>query len=163
MELGDPLDPMTFYMTDSLTSVDWPAMELPPELNIPPDLDQEPDWDCAEWLNRGLASNYPTSLLQTTLKPDSIYDIWCETETIFPLLPINSQALRYFHRMASQGYDSKLFDIRASTVPNVILEPRLWPPTIAVLDSWIKKGFVMGPYPSPPFFPHKINGLLGKS
>ena len=162
MEPDDYFDPMAYYTYDSLTTVDSPPLEVPAHLQIPPDLTAEPDWDCTQWLQRGMASNYPTSLFQPQLKADQIWNIWRETELIYPLLPIHTQAMKHLHQIATEGYNSKLFDIRPSMVPNVILEQRLWTPTIVVLDSWIRKGFVMGPYPAPPFLPAKVNGLLGK-
>ena len=160
MESYDQLDPVHFYLDESLSSVDWPPLQMPPDLDIPPDLDEEPMWDPQEWNMRGLASNYPDDNFTPTLHAANIERLWTETEVLFPLLPIPQQAMKYLLSVASNGYSSQLTTIQPSVHYNVSLESRLWKPAVVVIDQWIRKGFLHGPYDSPPFSPSKINGLL---
>ena len=154
------LDPVTYYTDTHLTSVDWPALEVPPDLDVPPDLTSEPGWDVNEWNNRGLSHNYPSDLFNPSLDPDAIKQLWEETEVVFPLLPVPKMSMMFLHAVAERGYSSLLQEIQPTVYHNVCLEPRLWTPTVLVVDSWLRKGFLHGPYPDPPFPGGKVNGLL---
>ena len=161
MESFYQLDPVHYYMDALSTNLDWPALEVPQDLDVPPNLQEEPDWDIHEWVNRGLATNYATEIFTPSLNADNILRLWREVDTVFPLLPVPSQAMRYLLSVAQHGYSSQLSHIQPSHHPNICLEPRLWTPAVLVLNSWLKKGFLKGPFDVPPFSPPKINGLLG--
>ena len=160
MESYDPLDPIQYYLNSMKTHVEWPPLEIPPHVDVPPDLAQEPDWDMEEWLSRGLASNYSSALFTPSLNATNIENLWNQVEAEFPLLPLASQAMRYLLYTAKEGYNSQLTEIVASQHPNVALESRLWTPTIIVIHKWLEKGFLKGPFDTPPFSPEKVNGLL---
>lgn len=156
------MDPITYYLNTMKTVVHWPPLDVPAHLTIPPNLDVEPMWTRSEWLERGLASHYPTSSFTPLLSKENIDTLWKETEAQYPLLPMNSQAIRFLSHVAEFGYSSRLSTITATHHKNHMLEPRLWTPAIIVMDQWLRAGFLHGPYDSPPFQPAKINGLLGK-
>ena len=157
----DPSDPVKYYCDSFRNWVDWPPLDIPPELDIPPDLKREPSWSPEEWIRRGLATNYRSSAdFQSLLSADNILDLWQKAEAQAPIKPIPRQALQFLHNLALNGYSSQLYKISSTRYKNVALETRLWTPACHVLHTWLKAGFICGPYSDLPFSPGKCNGLL---
>ena len=160
MLLGDPLDPVTYYCNLNLSTVEWPPLDIPPDLIIPPEMSQEPAWTPEEWLARNLGSNYESPEFIPSLSAENIENLWHQTQIVFHTRPMDRQALQFLLDVAAHGHSSGLHSIVSSAHPNVALESRLWTPAVVVLSQWLKKRFICGPFLEMPFSPGKCNGLL---
>ena len=160
MLTGYPLDPLSYYLDEEQSVVDWPDAEVPAHLSIPDTVLTEPHYTLEQWTAAGFTSNYSDELFVPRLSASNVFSLTMATDLLYPLAPLNRRGLALLFDIAQNGFDSRLSHISPTVYKNVSLEARLHKPCLVVLDSWLSKKFIRGPFSSPPLTPAKINGLL---